>query len=105
MRSRMIIGSLAVLMLTPLGLQAGGNIENGGNLSGDCISCHGMKGQGSSETPPLAGLSEAYILKQLKAFDSGKRKSVDGIMHTYTEGYTDQQLADVAAYWASLKKQ
>lgn len=105
MRKKMIIGSLAALLMVPFGVQAGGNIERGGDLSQDCVSCHGAKGKGSFETPPLAGLSESYILKRLKGFNSGKQKSVDGIMHTYTQDYTDKQLADIAAYWASIKKE
>lgn len=105
MRNRIIIGSLAVLLLAPFGLRAAGNYENGANLSDGCASCHGVKGQGNFETPPLAGLGEGYILKRLKAYRSGKEKSMDGIMHTYTQDFTDQQLADLAVYWGSFKKQ
>jgi len=105
MRRGLIIGSLIALLLTPFQAEAGGNYENGADLSADCVSCHGAKGKGSFETPPLAGLDEAVILKRLRAFNSGKRKSVDGIMHTYTQDLTDQQLQDLAAYWGNRKDQ
>lgn len=97
------IGSL-VLALMVGNVQAKGNIENGADLTSDCIECHGMDGKGNFESPPIAGLKESYILKKLRGFNSGKTKSVDGIMHTYTEDLSDQQLQDLAAYWASRKK-
>ena len=97
------IGSL-VLALMVGNVQAKGNIENGADLTSDCIECHGMDGKGNFETPPIAGLKADYILKRLRGFNSGKVKSVDGIMHTYTEDLSDQDLQDLAAYWASRKK-
>lgn len=97
------VGSL-VLALMVGDVQAKGNIENGADLTSDCIECHGMDGKGNFESPAIAGLKESYILKRLRGFNSGKTKSVDGIMHTYTEDLSDQQLQDLAAYWASRKK-
>lgn len=92
------------LMLAAGNVQAKGNVDRGGDLTSDCIDCHGMDGKGDFETPAIAGLKESYILKQLKEFHSGKRKSLDGIMHLYSEDRTDQDLQDLAAYWASLPK-
>lgn len=97
------IGSL-VLALMVGNVQAKGNIENGADLTSDCIECHGMDGKGNFESPAIAGLKASYILKRLRGFNSGKVKSVDGIMHTYTEDLSDQELQDLAAYWASRKK-
>ena len=95
---------LLMLLLLVGNVQAKGNIDRGADLTFDCIECHGMDGKGNFETPAIAGLKESYILKQLRSFYSGKRKSVDGIMHLYTEDRTDQDLQDLAAYWASRKK-
>jgi cytochrome c553 len=96
--------SLLVLMLAIGNVQAKGNVDRGADLTFDCIECHGMDGKGDFETPSIAGLKESYILKQLRDFNSGKRKSMDGIMHLYTEDLNDQGLQDLAAYWASRKK-
>ena len=95
---------LLLLSLMVGNVQAKGNIERGADLTNDCIECHGMDGKGNFETPPIAGLKESYILKRLRGFNSGKTKSIDGIMHTYTEDMSDQELQDLAAYWASRKK-
>ena len=97
------MGSL-ILALMAGNAEAKGNIENGADLTTDCIECHGMDGKGNFESPQIAGLKASYILKKLRGFNSGKTKSVDGIMHTYTEDLSDQELQDLAAYWASRKK-
>ena len=99
-----LIAAAIVLILLAGNVQAAGNVERGGDLSYDCIECHGMDGKGNFETPPIAGLDEAYILKQLRGFCGGKKESMDGMMNTYTEDRSDQELQDLAAYWASREK-
>jgi cytochrome c553 len=96
--------SLLMLVLMAGNVQAKGNIDRGGDLTFDCIECHGMDGKGDFETPSIAGLKESYLLKQLRAYYSGKKKSLDDMMHLYTEDRTDQDLQDLAAYWASKPK-
>ena len=95
---------LLMLLLLIGNVQAKGDIDRGADLTFDCIECHGMEGKGNFETPAIAGLEESYILKQLRDFHSGKKTSIDGLMHLYTEDRTDQDLQDLAAYWSSLKK-
>jgi len=98
-----VVGSL-ILSLVAGNVQAKGNIERGADLTSDCIECHGMDGKGNFETPPIAGLKESYILERLKGFKSGTIKTTDGIMHLYTEDLSDQDMQDLAAYWASRKQ-
>jgi cytochrome c553 len=93
---------LSVLMVA--NVHAKGDIDRGADLTTDCIECHGMDGKGNFETPPIAGLKESYILKRLRGFHSGKTKNLDGMMHLYTEDLNDQDLQDLAAYWASRSK-
>lgn len=95
--------SLFMLVLMAGNVQAKGSAERGGDLTFDCIECHGMDGKGNFETPPIVGLKESYLLKKLRGFYSGKEKSQDDMMHLYTEDRTDQDLQDLAAYWASKK--
>lgn len=100
-----LAATIGLLMLTLVAgnAVAKGNIENGADLTSDCIECHGMDGKGNFESPKIAGLKESYILKRLRGFSSGKTKSMDDMMHTYTEDLSDQDLQDLAAYWASRK--
>ena len=103
-RKLLITAAIGSLMLMVGNVQAAGNVDRGGDLTFDCIECHGMDGKGNFETPAIAGLKEDYILKKLRGFKSGKNKSLDDMMHTYTEDLTDQGLQDLAAYWAVQKK-
>jgi len=96
--------AMIVLMSVAGNVWAAGDAERGADLTFDCIECHGQDGKGDFETPDITGLKEAYILKQLRDFYSRKRDSLDDMMHLYTEDRTDQDLQDLAAYWASVKK-
>jgi cytochrome c553 len=69
-----------------------------------CGQCHGAAGQGVGKTfPRLAGQSAQYIMSQLKAWKDGKR--TDDPLHLMTgiaSKLNDDQIAAVAAYYASL---
>lgn len=74
------------------------------SLAATCANCHGTDGkaaQGSSATT-LAGLSQDYIVAQMQAFKSGARPAT--IMHQLSKGYSDAQVAQIAAYFAAQKK-
>jgi cytochrome c553 len=101
-RKPMVV-AIIVLMSVAGNAWAAGDAERGQDVIFDCIECHGQDGMGDFETPEIAGLKEDYILKQLRAFYSRKRDSLDDMMHVYTEERTDQDLQDLAAYWATVK--
>ncbi len=66
-----------------------------------CAECHGMNGIGvKAEFPNLAGQKELYLVTQLKAFKSGKRKFP--VMNLMTRQLSDADIANVAAYFAGL---
>ena len=103
-RKPIIVAFIGLLMLMAGNIYAKGNAQRGGDLTFDCIECHKMDGRGDFETPSIAGLNESYLLKKLRNFYSKREKSMDNIMHLYTEDRTDQDLQDLAAYWASKPK-
>ncbi len=103
-RKPIIAAVIVLLMLMAGNVQAKGNINRGADLTFDCIECHKMDGRGDFETPSIAGMNESFLLKKLRGFYSGKTKSLDNLMHIYTEDRSDQDLQDLAAYWASRKK-
>ena len=74
------------------------------SLAATCANCHGTDGRaaGGSTMPPLAGMPRDYMLTQLKAFKGGTRPAT--IMHQLSKGYSDEQLKDIAAYFAAQKK-
>ena len=76
----------------------------GKEKSAKCQTCHGV--DGNSETaiyPKLAGQHAAYIRKQINDFKSGAR--VDPVMSPMAALVaSDQDLLDIAAYFASQNK-
>jgi len=79
---------------------AGGNAEAGKAASATCAECHGADGNSTVATnPKLAGQYESYIVQALKAYRSGERKNA--IMSGFASALTDQQIADLAAYFSS----
>lgn len=65
-----------------------------------CFSCHGANGVSlNPDFPSLAGQSKAYIIKQLKAFKSGDRKSP--IMKPMASGLSDADMESIATFFSS----
>jgi cytochrome c553 len=66
-----------------------------------CAACHGANGVSVSEAiPNLAAQRAGYIEAQLKALKSGTRKN--GIMNAMAAQLSADEIANVAAYFASL---
>src|SRR5690554_3301272 len=71
-----------------------------------CIGCHGIEGYKASfpeiyHVPKIAGQNAEYIVTALKDYASGARTfpSMEAIAQTLSE----QDMADLAAYYSSLK--
>lgn len=81
--------------------QAAGDAAAGKSKSATCAGCHGDKGQGMAPFPALAGKPEADQLKALHEFKSGAR--ANPIMSGMVAGLSEQDMSDLAAYYASMK--
>ena len=67
-----------------------------------CAVCHGIDGLAKRpDAPHLAGESELYLRKQLEAFRSGARQHE--IMTIIAEALSDEDIGDLAAWYASIK--
>ena len=51
--------------------------------------------------PIIAGQKDAYLVEQLTAFKAGERKNEQ--MTVVVKGLSDEDIANVAAYYASIK--
>ena len=81
---------------------AAGSIEAGQAKSATCGACHGMDGNSvSPEWPNLASQHAVYIERQLKAFKAGERQN--DLMSPMAMILSDEDMADLAAYFASQK--
>jgi cytochrome c553 len=94
-----------VLALAPLAAaQAAGSAEAGQSKSIVCAACHGVDGNSlNPEWPTIAGQNEAYLVRALNAFKTGERSNV--LMTAQAATLTDQDIADLAAYFASKPRQ
>ena len=97
-----IFAAIFILMLTIGAVQVGGDPAAGADLAVECAMCHGQDGKGNAAIPALTGLDDAYLIEQLKAFKSGERVDEDELMPMYAEDLSDQDMADLVAYYASL---
>jgi cytochrome c553 len=99
---KLIFTAIVALVLPAVAVQAGGDAAHGKELAVDCADCHGEDGKGDDVSPKLTGLEKAYFVEQLQAFKSGARQDEDDTMLMYTEDLSEQDMADLAAYYASL---
>ncbi|MGO9995795.1 MAG: c-type cytochrome [Steroidobacteraceae bacterium] len=78
---------------------ASGSEQHGEFVALNCTACHGEQGVSTSTLiPTLAGMNSAVIYKQLDDYRS--RKRLWGVMGAIAAALTDQDSADVAAYFA-----
>ena len=67
-----------------------------------CGACHGPDGNSMAPNfPKLAGQGDRYLLKQLHEIKDGKRQVLE--MTGQLNNLNDQDLTDIAAYYASQK--
>lgn len=80
---------------TPAGVRA---------MAANCAACHGTEGRpvDGSSVADLAGLPQDFIIDAMKELKEGKRPAT--VMHQLAKGYTDAEIAAMAAYFSNLKR-
>ena len=82
---------------------AGGDAQAGQQKAAMCLGCHGADGNSLVPTfPKLAGLGEKYLLKQMQDIRDGRRPVA--VMAGQVDNMTDQDLADIAAFYNSQSR-
>jgi cytochrome c553 len=97
---------VAGLSLPSVAVEVRGDANAGRNKRAMCSGCHGIPGYQSSfpevyRVPLIGGQSARYLVAALTAYRKGERRhpSMVGI----AKGLTDQDIADLAAYYALQK--
>jgi len=91
--------TVTVMMASPV---FAGDAAAGKGKSVMCAACHGADGISAIPTyPNLAGQKEAYLVKQLTEFKSGKRDNA--IMKGMVMALTPTDMENLAAYYANIK--
>ncbi len=66
-----------------------------------CANCHGTDGRAQAGNAALAGQSKNELVLKLQDFKNGRRPAT--IMHQISKGYSDEQLEQIAGYFAAQK--
>ena len=92
-----ILGGLMLAGEAPAELA--GDRDAGRTLAGQCRTCHGLDGYAQIPVAPhIGGEPEGYLRDQLTAFRDGTRENE--MMSIVARALTDQQIADLAAWYA-----
>lgn len=84
---------------------AKGDAGKGKTLAYTCTGCHGIpdykNAYPSYRVPKIGGQNEQYLVAALKAYRAGERNHPT--MKAQAMSFSDQEIADIAAYLSSLK--
>jgi cytochrome c553 len=69
----------------------------------DCVDCHGDDGTGDDESPNIAGMSVEKFTKAMKEYQAGTRTKSPKMIKM-AKKLSDADIANLAAYFATLKK-
>lgn len=113
MKLKTYLSSLVVVMSCVIAGQATaadaaptGNVEDAKDKISMCIGCHGIPGYKASfpelyHVPMIAGQNAEYIVAALNEYKKGARSHPT--MDAIAGSLSDQDIADLAAYYANLK--
>ncbi|MDR2324692.1 MAG: cytochrome c4 [Acidovorax sp.] len=104
-----ILGALLVASVTSVASSAAaqeikGDAQAGSGKVAMCIGCHGIQGYQASfpevyKVPKISGQNAPYIASALQAYKKGERRHPT--MRGIADSLSDQDIADVAAYYAN----
>jgi cytochrome subunit of sulfide dehydrogenase len=94
----------ALLAMSNASLHAQEATLNTKQLASNCANCHGTNGNAVAGTPVpgLAGYNRDAFIAAMAAFKKGEKQAT--IMHQISKGYSDEQIAALASYFAVQKK-
>lgn len=107
--------SLALLALAPFAAAPSfaqtpaatpqGDIARGKSLTYTCQGCHGVTGYKNAypsyHVPRIGGQSQQYLFNALGEYRKGTRKHPT--MQAQAQSFSEQDIADIAAYLSGLK--
>ena len=104
--SRMLLRATALVATLAFAVSAAaaptGNAAAGKKKAASCAACHGDGNKTVNDTyPKLAGQYPEYLSKAMHEYKSGKRSNA--IMGGMAKPLSDQDIADLSAYYGSQK--
>jgi cytochrome c553 len=101
---KMTLLTLLCGLTLAVGQAQAGNAEAGKTKANDaCADCHGADGKGDADSPATAGLTEEVFIKAMKEYQAETRTKSKKMIKA-AKKVSDEEIADLAAYYATLKK-
>ena len=69
------------------------------SLAATCANCHGTNGVSRGEVPSLAGVPSEATIAKMAAYKSGALPAT--VMHQIAKGYSDEQIRQLALFFAA----
>lgn len=96
--------AVSCVTVSSLAQEVKGDAKAGETKNAMCIGCHGIKGYQASfpeiyKVPMISGQSGKYIAAALNGYKKGERKHPT--MRGIAESLTDQDIADLAAFYST----
>src|SRR5687768_7339857 len=105
MKQTLIAAAGFVLALSTLPVAAKGDAANGKQLFYTCTGCHGIADYKNAyptyRVPKIGGQNEGYLVAALTGYKKGERSHPT--MQAQAESFSEQDIADIAAYLSGLK--
>lgn len=110
MNRKLVLGTLLSAVCTALPAAAGaqeGDPKAGQVKAIPCMGCHGIPGYfnvyPTYHVPKVGGQQPQYLIDALKAYKKGDRSHKT--MQAQAASLSDQDMADIAAYFSSAKSE
>ena len=100
MKARLTAAALALAAL-PCFAQTAPDALQVRSMAASCSNCHGTNGQAQEGMHRLAGMPAAEMVRKLSDFKNGRVPAT--VMHQLAKGYSDEQIAAIAAWFAAQK--
>ena len=105
-KTTLLATAVAAVLVAPSAMAQGppaGDAAKGRDKTQMCQGCHGIEGWRTAfpevyHVPKIGGQHEAYLVKALQEYKSGERSHPS--MRGIAASMSDQDIADVAAYYA-----
>jgi sulfide dehydrogenase cytochrome subunit len=92
----------SVVLLAGMATVQASNLNQARYIAANCANCHGTNGNSVGGMESLAGYDRDKFISVMKAFKAGEKPAT--IMHQISQGYSDEQVAALADFFASQSK-
>jgi cytochrome c len=100
---KLMLVAVGIAMAAGMATAHAGDVEAGKAKYATCAACHGAAGQGQAIFPKVSGQDAATLAEKLAKYRAGETVGPNSaLMMPHAQGLSDDDIANLAAYMASL---